>query len=372
MNRRHAAYLLPAAAIRGTAANTAVSVGLVGCGNRGTYLGQLLTEHTTARLAAMCDLYDDQIAKSAQKIGRTGYATFRDFEKLLASPVDAVVIATPVFLHPPHFEAAVAAGKHIYLEKPAAPDVPGCQRILQAARNVAANREAGFGFQRRHGAVYHAAQEFVRAGKLGSLRMASVRFIKSDSVRHHTPLPVPKTMDEKVKNWFAWRELSGDLIVENNVHLIDVMNWFVGATPESAVGQGGRTIIKLGNLRDHGTVSYQYPNGVQGDMTGMILAPGFHRDVREEFFGDKAWLETSENGWRWKTGRNESGGDKATRDPAVDCVKAFIARLESGRVENTIARGVDSTLTAILGRLAMDAGRSVTWAQMRKSDGWTV
>src|ERR1700730_11427537 len=174
----YAASIVPFTAVRGTAANSALTVGLVGCGNRGTYLGQVLTEHTQAQLTALCDLYPDAIARARQKISRTTFAIFQDIDKLLASPVDAVLIATPVFRHPDHFEAAVQAGKHVYLEKPAAPDVSGCRRIEQAATRAAANRDLGFGFQRRHGEVDTNAYGFLKAGKLGSIRMASARFIK--------------------------------------------------------------------------------------------------------------------------------------------------------------------------------------------------
>lgn len=363
----HAASIVPFAAVRGSAANSAISVGLLGCGNRGTYLGQILTEHTTARLTAMCDLYPEKVAASAKKIGRSGYAEFRDLEKMLASSVDAVLIATPVFLHPPHFEAAVAAGKHIYLEKPAAPDVAGCQRVEKAARSAKPDREMAMGFQRRYGTTYLQADAF--KAKLGAIRMASARFIKGDNMLSRPVLPAPKSMEEKIKNWSVWRELSGDLIVENNVHVIDVMNWFVGAHPVLAMGSGGRTLMKAGDFRDHGTVSYQYPGGVQGDLCGMILA-GVHRDVREEFFFEKGYLATSEKGWNWRLSRTDAGGDPESRDVAVDSVKAFVQRIESGKVTNHVARGVESTMTAILGRLAMDLKRPVSWEEMIGLNGW--
>src|SRR5262249_51964161 len=147
------------------------------------------------------------------------------------------------------------------------------------------DRELCFGFQRRQGEVYLKAYSMLQSGKLGALRMASVRFIKSGGAGRGGSGTKPRTLDEKVKNWFYWRELSGDLIVENNCHLIDVMNWFTGALPLEAIGAGGRKVLQAGDNRDYGTVSYQYPANVQGDLCGMTLAPGFHRDVREEFFG---------------------------------------------------------------------------------------
>ncbi|MEO7650237.1 MAG: Gfo/Idh/MocA family oxidoreductase [Bryobacteraceae bacterium] len=365
-----AASIVPVAAVRGTAANSAVSVGLIGCGNRGSYLGQLLTEHTQARLTALCDVSPAAIAKARQKIGRTSFTVFDDMEKLLASPVDAVMIATPVFLHPQHFEAAVQAGKHVYLEKPAAADVEGCRRVERVAAGAAAGRDLNFGFQRRYAEVYRKADAFHRANKIGAVRMASVRFIKPQGAGRAAQVPVPKTLDEKVKYWYYWRALSGDLIVENNCHLIDVMNWFVGSRPEAASGAGGRTIPGPGDVRDHGTVSYQYPGGVQGDLCGMVLAPGSYRDVREEFFGAEGWLETSERGWRYGRTSTETLEEKSPRDIAIDSVRAFAERLQSGKAENTIARGVESSLTAILGRLAMDLQKPVTWNQMMASNGW--
>ncbi len=364
--------ILPSAAIRGTRANSAVTVGLIGCGNRGTFLGQTLTEHTQAQLTSLCDLYPDAIAQARQKIGRSNFAVFQSFERLLASPVDAVMIATPVFLHPEHFEAAVQAGKHVYLEKSAAPDVDGCRRVEKAAAQAASHRDLGFGFQRRHSEAYKSAYRFLSEGKLGSTRMASARFIKAGSSRDPVTLAVPKTMDEKVKNWFYWRNLSGDLIVENNCHLIDVLNWFLGGHPESAAGEGGRTALKVGDIRDHGTVHFQYAKQVQGDLCGMMLAPPFYRDVREEFFGSNAWLETSETGWRYKLSAKEAMEEKSPHNITIDSIQAFVNRIQSGKTENTIARGVESTLTAILGRLAMDLKRPVSWKELMASNGWPV
>ena len=373
MTRRtaiHSAAIVPFSAVRGAAANSAPTVGLIGCGNRGSYLAGLLTEHTQARLTGLCDLYPEKIAATRKAIGRENVTAFSDLEKMLASPVDAVVIATPVFLHPEHFEKAVAAGKHVYLEKPAAPDVEGCRRVERAAAGAAKDRDLGFGYQRRHGELYLEAHRFLGDGKIGPVRMARVRFIKSERPPAKGGVPVPRTFNEKVKNWSYWRELCGDLIVENNCHLVDSMNWFVGGRPESAVGQGGRTIIRVGDIRDHGTVAYRYGGEVQGELSGSTVAPPGHRDVREEFYGEKGWMEVSEVGWRYRLSAAEAGEKKSPRNISIDSVQAFARRIESGKTENTIARGVESTLTAILGRLAMDLRRSVTWGEMLASNGW--
>ncbi len=366
----YASLILPAATIRGTSANSALTVGLVGCGNRGTFLGQIMAEHTQAQLTSLCDVSPDAIAQARQKIGRSSFSIFPSLDQLLRSPVDAVMIATPVFLHPEHFEAAVQSGKHVYLEKPAAPDVEGCKRVEKAAANAGKDRDLGFGFQRRHSEAYQNAYRFMHDGKFGSLRIASARFVKSGSNRVSSFQGTPSTLEEKIKNWFYWRTLSGDLIVENNCHLIDVLNWFAGNHPDSAAGEGGRTVMKSGDIRDHGTVHYQYPNKVQGDLFGTTLSPSYHRDVREEFFGSDAWLETSENGWRYQVSEKPALEEKSPHNITIDSIQAFVNRIQSGKTENTIARGVESTLTAILGRLAMDLHRPVSWKELLASSGW--
>ena len=363
------AAMVPFAAVRGTAANSAIKVGLIGSGSRGTFVAGLMSRNTPARLVALCDIVDGKMEKAAQSIGLDHPKLYKDLRQLLASDVDAVIIATPVFLHPEHFEKAVQSGKHVYLEKPAAPDVEGCRRVERAAAVASKDRDLGFGFQRRHGEVYKTAYSFRQSGKIGSIRMASARFIKSEA-RAHPPIPIPKTFDEKVKNWSHWRTLSGDLIVENNCHLIDVLNWFIGGRPESASGEGGRTVLQAGDNRDHGTVAYQYAGKVQADLCGMTLAPPSHRDVREEFYGADGWLETSELHWRYRLTTKDFIEEKAPHNPSIDSVKAFVVRIESGKTENTIARGVESTLTAILGRLAMDLHKPVSWKEMLASNGW--
>jgi hypothetical protein len=136
------------------------------------------------------------------------------------------------------------------------------------------------------------------------------------------------------------------------------------------MGEGGRTVIKAGDIRDHGTVHYQYANQIQGDLCGMTLSPGFHRDVREEFFGSDAWLETSENGWRYQLSAKSTVEEKSPHNITIDSLQAFVNRIQSGKTENTIARGVETTLTAILGRLAMDLKRPVSWKELLASNGW--
>ncbi|HYI97351.1 MAG TPA: Gfo/Idh/MocA family oxidoreductase [Bryobacteraceae bacterium] len=363
-----AATILPLAMIRGTAANSAVSVGLIGAGSRGTYVTGLVAKNTPARVVAICDVVDGKSEKAAKAIGVESPQIYKDYHQLLSSDVNAVIIATPVFLHAEHFEAAVKAGKHIYIEKPASADVEGCKRIMRAADAADRKLHITFGFQRRYGQVYQKAKQLADSGALGPIRLGHAHFIKSEGAwMEAEKLPPPKTQMEKIAAWHGWKDLSGDLIVENNVHSIDVLNWFLGGRPKSAIGAGGSTLPKRGDMRDHNFVAFEYDNGVQGQLSGTTLAPRGYRDVAEQFFGEKGMVETSENHWRHYRGPGEDTTEKSPRNISIDSMADFISRVAEGRPENNGVRGAESSLTAILGRMAMDRRREVTWDEMMKS-----
>ncbi len=362
-----AAALLPWTAVRGSAANSAVTVGLIGSGSRGTFVAGLLAKNTPARVVALCDVFDEKLERASKSIGLENPKLYLDFRQLLASDVDAVIIATPVFLHAEHFEAAVKSGKHIYIEKPAAADVEGCKRIIRAADSSDRKLHITFGFQRRYGQVYLKAKQLADSGAIGAIRLGHAHFIKSGDAGESAKLPPPKTEKEKIVAWGAWKDLSGDLIVENNVHSIDVLNWFLGGRPRSAIGAGGSTLPKRGDMRDHNFVAYEYDNGVQGQLSGMTLAQAGYRDVVEQFFGERGMIETSENHWRHVRGRGQETTEKSPRNITIDSVADFVSRIAEGRPSNTAIRGAESSLTAILGRMAMDARREVTWDEMMKS-----
>lgn len=362
-----AAAILPVAAVRGSAANSTVTVGLLGSGGRGTNVAGLLHKNTNGRIVALCDLFEDKMQQAKQRIGLEDPKTYKDLDEMLASGIDAVIIATPVYLHPEHFEAAVKAGKHIYIEKPASVDVEGCKRIMRAADGADRKLNITFGFQRRYGQLYLKAKQLVDSGAIGAIRMGHGHFIKSGASPRALEVPRPQTDMEKVVGWHSWKELSGDLIVENNVHVIDVLNWFIGSHPTSAVGSGGATVSKRGDMRDHNFVAYEYENGVQASLTGTTLAANDYREVHEQFFGDNGMVETAETHWRHFRKPGEDTTEKSPRNVTIDAVESFINRIAEGKPENVGVRGAESTLTAILGRMAMDVRREVTWEEMMKS-----
>ena len=359
---------LPFSAVSGTAANSAPTVGLIGCGGRGGSLSAALLEATDARLVAMCDLFDDQIAKAKQRIGTESPKEYNDLNDLLASDVDAVIIATPPFLHAEHFEAAVRAGKHIYIEKPAAVTVKDCKRIMRASDSADRKLNITMGFQRRYAETYLKAKRAHDEGTIGTIRMAHAHFLKTGpSPRVSAERVAPKTETEKIRRWHIWSELAGDLIVENNVHCIDIVNWFLGGHPLSAVGRGSKTAQRPGDMRDNNNVVYEYEEGVLASLAGSTLGSNNYREVHEQFFGTNGMIETSELRWRYYRGRGDEVVEPSKRNNTLDSMEAFVRRISEGKPENTGVRGVESTLTAILGRMAMDLRGEVTWDEMLNS-----
>lgn len=350
---------------RGAQANSAITVGVLGTGGRGTFVSTMMAKNTSARVVALCDLFDEKMEAAKRSIGVENPRLYKDFRKMLASDIDAVIIATPVFLHADHLEAAIQAGKHIYIEKPASIDVEGCKRIMRASDAADRKLNISFGFQRRYAPLYLKAKALADSGAAGPIHMGFARFIKSGAAwKESDKLPPPQTDLDKIKGWNGWKALSGDLIVENNVHSIDVLNWFLGGKPVSAIGSGGSTTPKQGDMRDHNFVAFEYKNGIQGQLSGATLAPEGYRDVVEQFFGQKGMIETSENHLRHFRGPGQETFEKAPRNITIDSVAAFVDRIRDGKPENTGVRGAESTLTAIMGRMAMDRRREVTWDEM--------
>jgi predicted dehydrogenase len=302
--------------------------------------------------------------RAKKATGAADAKAYRDFRELLQSNVDAVIIATPVFLHPEHLEAAIRSGKHIYIEKPAGADVEGCKRVMRAADGADRRLNITFGFQQRYGPGYRKAHALATSGALGPLRLAHSHWIKSEGRPDPNPAPKPASAEEKLRTWKLWRETFGDYIVETYCHGIDVLNWFLGGHPERASAAGSQTLLKQGEHHDHTAVTFTYPGGRQADLTGTQIAPRFLRDVQERFFFADAMIETAREYWRHYTSSSQFQEEREPRDITINSLAAFVERVRQGKPENTGASAAESTLTAILGRMSMDLRREVTWKEM--------
>jgi myo-inositol 2-dehydrogenase / D-chiro-inositol 1-dehydrogenase len=280
-------------------ANSAVSFGIIGTGGRGQYVGTLMANDKNARIAAICDKYPDRIDQAKTKVpGADKVKAVRNYKDILNDPsIDAVLIATPVFLHPEHFEAAIQARKHIYCEKPAAVDVAGCKRMLRAWESRDKSKRIQFGFQQRFSSQYRKAHSYLTSGKIGEMKLMMSYWVLGYLPPATPPptLPADTAEEERVRRWSLWTRYSGGPIVEQDCHGIDTINWFGGDKhPTSAVGRGGlRYKLPYGDWgTDHHDIIYQYPDGLEGWLISIKHTAGF-RDVKEQFFGAKGMLETS-------------------------------------------------------------------------------
>lgn len=346
-------------------ANSAVTIGIIGTGGRGRFDLGLFAKDGRARIVALCDISSEAIDKTKTAVPGTERArVYKDYHDLLADPaLDAVVIATPVFLHPEHFEAAVKARKHIYVEKPAGADVAGVKRLLAAAQQADKSKHIVFGFQNRYSPEYHTAEEIVRTGKLGELLMMECHFIKGDGASNTVQHPP----EDRVKHWGSWRDLSGDFIVEQDCHGLDILNWFAKAHPLKAIGSGGRIKRSYGDNLDNISVTYEYPRNLRGMLVATQLTVPRYRDVREQFFGTQGVLETHRSYYKWDRGDGPIIKVDSKREITTDAVESFLNQVLAGKPGNDAFAACESTFTSLLGRLAIDAKREVTWEEMMHS-----
>jgi myo-inositol 2-dehydrogenase/D-chiro-inositol 1-dehydrogenase len=344
---------------RGAQANSALTVGLIGCGRRGTAISGIFAKNEFARIAYLCDIYDDQIA-AASKIF-SGAKPFKNIDDMLASDVDAVYIATPPYLHPEHFEKAVKSRKHIFMEKPAGVDPAGVRRVVAAAKTADPTKRITVDYQQRYGVDYRKAYEIVKSGELGRIVAIRASWIGGG-------LPVRQghaASEEPIRNWLFYREKSGDIIVEQNCHNLDVVNWFMGTHPVKAMGYGGRQVrTNIGNIMDNLAATLQFSNGVVFSYSANQITTGGFQDVGETFICEKGAIYTSRQGYKLynKKNRTDPIVEVATKyDITADAVNAFVDGARTGKIENAAFTAAESTMTAIMAREAIYSGAEMTW-----------
>src|SRR5271163_4701082 len=267
--------LLKPKTVFGFEANSAVRLGLLGCGNRGTSVATSFSKSTSAQVVALADIFPDNLAAGKAHfdelnagLGRApvdGKLLFRGpnaFEELMASPdVDLIQISTPPFFHVQHLGAAVASGKHVYCEKPVGIDVVQTRQALEIAKKVKTSQSVDVGFQCRSAPPIAAIATRIQGGALGKVAAISANYNAPASLEK---MRAGESADEyRLRNWLWYRALSGDILVEQNIHIIDLCNWLLGARPIKARATGGRNILThAGDCWDNYQVDFTYPNEV--------------------------------------------------------------------------------------------------------------
>src|SRR5262245_50750233 len=286
-----------------TVANSTVRLGLLGCGGRGLNVTASFLEHTTAVVTAIGDMFQDQLEAVKQKLVEASakygkpaidpahlFKGPRAYEALFASPeVDAVYIATPPWFHPAHLEAALAAGKHVYLEKPVAVDVPGAKKVMALGDKARGRLCLAVGFQIRHASPYVELAKRIHAGEIGSPVSGLAYYFASALKRPDFAEVSPP--ERRLRNWVRDRVLSGDVIVEQNVHVIDVTNWMLGAHPLKAVATGGRPgRTDEGDCWGHFNGVFTYPGGVHVSFASVQFGKAAW-GVGVQYYGTKGCAE---------------------------------------------------------------------------------
>ncbi len=349
-----------------------IRVGVVACGGRGTGAAiDCMDAAPGVEVVALADLFPDRIQSSlarlrekhADKVKVTPDKCFTGFDaykKVCALPeVDLIVTAAPPGFRPLHLKAAVEAGKHVFMEKPVAVDPAGVRSVIASSELA---REKGLaivaGTQRRHQARYLEVMKRIHGGAIGEV-VGGQCYWNQGELWVVKQTPQMTDMEWQCRNWLYFTWLSGDHIVEQHVHNIDVMNWAFGATPDKVMGMGGRQVRtgpEYGNIFDHFAVEFEYPNGARV-MSMCRQIPGCADRVEEKIVGTKGsafgYGEISgPNSWKFE-------GDEI--NPYVQEHTDLIAAIRVGKPLNEGRRVAESTLCAIMGRMSAYTGRAISW-----------
>ncbi|MGA8087169.1 MAG: Gfo/Idh/MocA family oxidoreductase [Terracidiphilus sp.] len=388
--------LLNPRATFGYEANSAVRHGLLGCGNRGTGVASSFAKNTSARIVALADLFPDNLAAGRDhfdtlnaSLGQPAIDNkllFRGphaFEQLAASPdVDLIQISTPPFFHVQHLETAVASGKHVYCEKPVGIDIMQANHALEIAKRVKTNQSVDVGFQCRNAPPIAALDEKIKAGAIGKIVTVSGNYNAPASTEKKREGEGPD--EYRLRNWLWDRALSGDILVEQNIHIIDLCNWMLGAHPLKATATGGRNVLThFGDCWDNYQVDFTYPNDVHFSFASTQFGTDNFFDAGLRLFGASGSATcpysgpiaiTGPNAWAYQdiTATAPGSGKFAANGAFLDNLqfadrdkeRTFIVSIVSGPVHNQIAAGVETALSCMLGRMAGLQQREVTWEDL--------
>ena len=343
---------------RAAAADT-LGTGMIGTGNRGSYVLQIILRQPDVKVTALCDIKPDRLDKAASLSARDNPATVRDYQQLLArKDVDVVFIDTPCDLHVEMAIAALQAGKHVYCEKPVGITGESIGRLVKVAR--AAKTVFCVGQQMRSYTGLKRVTERLREGIAGDVIMVKAQRHASDDLDHNG----------LSADWFFNAKRSGDVINEMAVHNLDVCNWLIGSHPESAAGFGGTLLWKNdppGRTNMDGyTLSYDYPSGVKLSFTQVFFHPSGLPGNGQYYYvyGTKGAVDVL--GGKYYARENRAQPEtivEPTRERDDAHVAAFFEAVRTGsKPPADIEIGASAALTAILGREAI-YGKTVTrWA----------
>ena len=355
-----------------------LKIGLIGCGGRGSgAVLNALAADPDIKLTALADVFEDKLklglrnlkdAAPPEKIAvqpENCFAGFDAYQKLLATDVDVVLLATPPHFRPLHLKAAVAAGKHVFCEKPVAVDAPGVRSVLatcEEAKKKSLSVVSGLCW--RYDAPTREYIKRIHEGAIGDVVALQANYLTTPLL--YTPRQSEwSDMEYQLRNWNYFTWLSGDFNVEQHVHSLDKAAWVMhDVPPVRASGIGGRQVRgeEQGQVFDHFAVTYEYANGVRLYSFCRQMA-GCPSDVSDHVVGTKGMAEWGIGPHPFITGPNawKDHGPK-TNKYEVEHQELFGSIRSSSPINNGLYM-CRSTMMAIMGRMACYTGQALTWDQ---------
>jgi predicted dehydrogenase len=360
-----------------------IRVGLVGCGGRGTGAARdLVTGADGIEIVAMGDLMHDRLEQSRARLEEAiaasyqvddlhAFTGFDAYQRVIESDIDLVILATPPGFRPAHLAAAVAAGKHIFTEKPVAVDPVGVRSVIATAE-LARQKNLAIvaGTQRRHDPRYIEIMKRVHDGAIGEITGGQVYWNQGGLWNFERRAGMSDT-EWQIRNWLYFTWISGDHIVEQHIHNLDVANWALGGPPVRANGVGGRQARQdpsYGHIFDHFAIELEYANGARV-LSMCRQQDGTARYVGERFTGTRGTASPSDrNPWIRGTAEWQWQQDGEPVNPYVQEHTDLVASIRAGTPLNEGRQVAESTLTAILAREAAYTGQDITWDEIMASN----
>ena len=369
------------------AGSDVLRIGLIGCGGRGSGAAKdCLSAPGNHKLVAVGDIFEDKLNSSVKNLSGDGsikervdlpkerqFVGFDAYQKVLDAGVDLVILATPPGFRPQHFEAAINAGKHVFMEKPVATDAVGVRKVLASAKIAKEkNLGVGVGLQRRHEPKYIETVKRLQDGIIGDIVATRVYWNGSTPwVKKREDLEKAAgrkltEMEYQLRNWYYFTWICGDHICEQHIHNLDVGAWVKGAYPVKANGMGGCEVRRgpdYGETFDHHAVEFEFPDGTRM-FSQCRHIPGCWNSVTEWVHGTKGWANVSGGqievkggeSWKYSLPRGQKN-DSPYRIEHVDLLES----IRSGKPINEGEQGALSSMTAILGRMCTYSGKEIGW-----------
>jgi len=364
------------------AGSDVLRVGLIGCGGRGTGAArQALLADKNVKLTAMADAFEDRLQLSLKTLLKAKdvagkidvprehqFVGFDAYQKVLSTDVDVVLLTTPPQFRPLHLKESIKAGKHVFAEKPVAVDAPGVRSVLDScleARRKSLSVVSGLCL--RYDAGFREMVGRLHDGAIGDIHTLMANDYRGP-IWVKPRQPDWTDMHWQMRNWYYFTWLSGDFNVEQHVHYLDVCAWILGGYPTKAIGMGGRQVRtdpKFGNIYDHHSVTYEYANGARV-FSNCRQQSGCKNDISSHVYGSKGRAEVSERKLQITSGANWQSRDKVKNMYEVEHDELF-AGIRNGQPLNNGKYMAESTLLAIMGRMATYTGQEVTWEQAMNS-----